>query len=308
VRKDKGFGHDYRLCFLPEEEMRGENSMQMSRLCEIDAAWQHRQPAASLKLLRESQRMCSSEELSELLAADCEWRWRLAGFGASQPAEVHEDWLNCKPRRVETYVREWPELEDSDQTLQTMIEAEFMARSRWCDPPLIAEMVDRFPSLDDLESHLRDCLDELSQIYVRKLPPDAEINQSLSGGTDRKADSRSQFDKKLNPVTGNDRQYEEFFPVSTPLCIGRQSAQEPRDVFVMPDRKRLIVADNYQHGVSRQHATVKRLSLDRCLVTNSSPLGWMKVNNQDVGPGEKRLCLLPLTLELGPTTLQIFQK
>ncbi len=143
---------------------------------------------------------------------------------------------------------------------------------------------------------------------MRKLPPDAEISLSLSGRADRKADSRSQNDKKIHPGSGDDGLHEEFFPVSTPLCIGRQSAQEPRDVFVMPDRKRVIVADNYQHGVSRRHATVKRLSLDRCLVTNSSPLGWMKVNNQDVGPGEKRLCLLPFTLELGPTKLQICQK
>lgn len=282
--------------------------MQINRLCEIDAAWQHRQPAASLKLLRQWQPNCSCEELAELLAADSEWRWRLAGFSASPPSESQEDWLNCQPRRVETYVRQWPELEDSDLALLTMIEAEFMARSRWCDPPLIAEMVERFASLETLEEHLRACLDELSLLCVRKLMSNAKNGSSSSGEMVSSRQLNSDFVGSSDQETGQDYHEQEFFHVRTPLCVGRQSTQEPRDVFVMPDRKRLIVADNYQHGVSRRHATIKRLSLDRCLVTNNSPLGWMKVNHQDVGPGDKRLCLLPFTVELGPTKLQFFQK
>jgi len=234
------------------------------------------------EILGEGKRASDIEALAELLAADSEWRWRKAGFSEKVPASAGCDWHDPRPRFVETYLAEMPELTDSLESVRMLIESEFMARSRWGNPPTITEFVDRFPYVEGLDSALRQSLDELCMVYVTirrqsgSLGADTNIPESVS------------------------------VPVITPLSIGRQAMSEPRDTLLMPDRRRLIVVDNYQHGVSRQHAVVIRQAIDRCWVANVSPLGWMKVNDRDMQPGARQMYILPIKIEIGPVELKVF--
>ncbi|MBX3423495.1 MAG: hypothetical protein KF752_18220 [Pirellulaceae bacterium] len=256
-------------------------STQMARLSEIDSAWKQRAPMVSQRLLQECQQLCEAEELAELLAADSEWRWRLAG-PSEMTAEAGIDWRDRRPRAVETYLQENPELGDSLAARWQLIESEFMSRSRWGNPPLISTFVERFPEIEDLEKRLRNSLDELSLLYVRLV----ENGDSLTATSQSKS----------------------MVAVKTPLSIGRRAFEEPRDTFVLPGRRRLIMVDNDQHGVSRQHALIIRQSLNQCQVVNTSPCGRMKVNGGEYPPGSHQSYYLPVTVEIAGRKLQFFQQ
>lgn len=257
------------------------NSTLIDRLNAIDIAWRGRQRPVISEVLRATQDRIEIEELGELLAADSEWRWRKVGFGSEHPATAGCDWGDPRPRSVETYLAEFPDLAESSDAIRMLVESEFMARSRWGNPPMITEFVERFPYLECLELSLRDNLDELSMVFVKRL---------------------------AGPTNGHASNLEELapLPVRTPLSIGRQSMKEPRDTFMMPERNRLIIVDNYQHGVSRQHAMMTRQAMDRCWIANISPFGEMKVNEQDFPPGSRVLALFPMLVEIGGVRLKFF--
>jgi len=257
------------------------NPTLIDRLNAIDIAWRGRKRPVISDVLRARQENIEIEVLGELLAADSEWRWRKMGFSSEQPATAGCDWNDPRPRSVETYLAEIPDLADSSDAIRMLVESEFMARSRWGNPPMIAEFVERFPYLEGLELSLRENLDELSMVFVKRL---------------------------ASPTSGHFSTGEELgsFPVRTPLSIGRQSMKEPRDVFIMPERNRLIIVDNYQHGVSRHHAMMTRLAMDRCWIANVSPFGEMKVNEQDFPPSSRMLALYPMLVEIGGVRLKFF--
>lgn len=247
----------------------------------IDRAWRGRKLLAVTELFATVRQTLDMEELAELLAADSEWRWRLAGFSEVTPAPAGCDWGDSRPRVVETYLAEIPDLAESPDAIRMLVESEFMARSRWGNPPLIAEFVERFPYLEGIDVSLRENLDDLSMIFVRRL---TQSNSAQANGQEEHL-----------PV-----------PVRTPLSIGRQSMKEPRDTFLLPERNRLIIVDNYQHGVSRQHAMLTRQAIDRSWIANTSPFGEMKVNDQSFPPGSRMLALFPLLVEIGGVRLKFF--
>lgn len=256
----------------------------LQQLSTIDTAWQKCHPLGLQQIMNYfPEKEIDLEVLAELLAADSEWRWRIKGFNSDAPAGAGCAWQDLRPRRVETYLAEIPELGDSPEAVRMLIESEFMARSRWGDPPLISEFLARFPYVEGLEQLLRESLDELSMVYVRR----SEVG------------SEGSFASPSDPA---------YFPVNTPLSIGRQSAKEPRDTFLMPGRRRLIVVDNYQHGVSRLHCLVSRQSLDRCLIANISPLGEMKLNRQEFPPGSRQTVIFPFVIEIGGVCLEFRQR
>ena len=77
---------------------------------------------------------------------------------------------------------------------------------------------------------------------------------------------------------------------------------------LLRERQRLVVATNYQHGVSREHALLVRQSLDRCLVVNMSAQGQMSVNGLVLPSGWRQLLLLPLTIEIANVRLVFSQQ
>lgn len=262
----------------------------------IDRAWRGRKLLAVTELFATVRQTLDMEELAELLAADSEWRWRLAGFSELTPAPAGCDWGDSRPRMVETYLAEIPDLAESPDAIRMLVESEFMARSRWGNPPLIAEFVERFPYLEGIDVSLRENLDDLSMIFVRRL------TQSNSA----QANSAQANSAQSNSAQANGQEEQLPVPVRTPLSIGRQSMKEPRDTFLLPERNRLIIVDNYQHGVSRQHAMLTRQAIDRCWIANISPFGEMKVNDQGFPPGSRMLALFPLLVEIGGVRLKFF--
>jgi hypothetical protein len=247
----------------------------LNRLSEIDFRWQERNPLTPEQILQGNRSALNPIELSELLAADSEWRWRSSGVSADVVLDTSISWNDLRPRPVEVYWDAFPDLAEWDQARLRFVEAEFMARSRWGNPPMVSEFCTRFPEFADLEEHLQKCLEEISLLMVEQHdnPP---------------------TDPKGRPPV----------PVRTPLSIGRQSAREPQDAFVLAEGHRLVIASNYQHGVSREHAVLTRQSVDRCLVENVSPLGDMFVNGTLFPPGWSQLLLLPLTIEIGAVRLK----
>lgn len=256
--------------------------LDVEQLTRIDMSWRNSKPFDLHEILSTSRTQARVETLAELLSADSEWRWRKAGFGKVDLALAGCDWQDSRPRSVETYLKEVPELSESLEAVRMLIESEFQARSLWGNPPMIAEFTRRFPSVEGLDQLLRESLDELSRLYVARLEPD---NQGAI-------------------LSENERKHSH--PVCTPLSIGRQAMNEPRDRFLMPNRRRLIVVDNYQHGVSRQHAMITRQSLDKCWVANVSPFGEMKVNGQAFPAKSRMMTLIPLTVEVGGVRLKFF--
>jgi hypothetical protein len=272
----------------------------------IDRAWRGRKLLAVTELFATVRETLDLEELAELLAADSEWRWRLAGFSELTPAPAGCDWGDSRPRMVETYLAEIPDLAESPDAIRMLVESEFMARSRWGNPPLIAEFVERFPYLEGIDISLRENLDDLSMVFVRRLTQlnSAQLNSAQASSA--QASSAQANSAQAKSVWANGQEEHLPLPVRTPLSIGRQSMKEPRDTFLLPERNRLIIVDNYQHGVSRQHAMLTRQAIDRCWIANISPFGEMKVNDQGFPPGSRMLALFPLLVEIGGVRLKFF--
>lgn len=265
----------------------------LPQLDEVDWCWQQRRPLSPWQLNQQYADSLSPEELAELLAADSEWRWREAGVQATATDELWSDCADCqdtRPRTVETYLRAFPELARRPEAKLRFVEAEFMARSRWGAPPKVTEFVKQFSDLEGLDAHLRNCLEDLSFLYV---------SAEKIGSDPSEAVGNSEPSRQTDPVT---------VTVRTPLSIGRQTASEPKGVFLLPNRQRMIVADNSQHGVSREHCLVIRESFDRCVVRNVSPMGDLSVNGTLLPCGWRQLLLLPLTIDLANYRLVFFQK
>ena len=117
----------------------------LEELSEVDQGWQQRHPASPTRLVEAHRAEMDPSELVELLAADLEWRWREAGVYA---VPVHEPWSHAddlRPRSVEVYLEQFAPWAGEDEVKLRLIEAEYVARSRWGKPPLVVEFVERFP-------------------------------------------------------------------------------------------------------------------------------------------------------------------
>jgi hypothetical protein len=265
----------------------------LPQLDEVDCCWQLGRPLSPWQLNRKYAGRLNREDLAELLAADSEWRWRFAKVQDTASDELWSDCADCRdirPRTVESYLRAFPELAQSSKAKLRFVEAEFMARSRWGIPPKITDFAKKFPDIEGIDSHLRNCLEDLSFLYV-------SAQKIVDNPSDFSVKSRKSVWTEPATVT-----------VRTPLSIGRQRTNEPKGVFLLPGRQRIIVGANGQRNVSREHCLVIRESFDCCIVQNISPMGDLTVNGTLFQSGWQQLLLLPLTIELSDHRLVFFQR
>jgi hypothetical protein len=248
----------------------------MEILERVDRGWQNRSPVPVSELIASLQNSEDMDSVSEVLAADSEWRWRIAGFSAEASAEpVLKSNSDRKPHTVEHYLEEIPDLREEKDCALKLIESEFLARSRWGNPPTISEFADRFPDIECLDQHLARVLDEHAPIWV----------------------SRESRVVSSTPV--------QRVAVQTPLVVGRCTKEERSGKWLTNGNKRLIIADNSEPGVSREHVRVTRVAIDRVLVVNISSQSMLGINGVDVLPGSAQQLLLPVTLDVGPSRLRL---
>jgi hypothetical protein len=242
----------------------------------VDRGWQSRCPVPVSDLLTSLQNDEDMDSVSEVLAADSEWRWRVAGFSAEASVEpVLKSASDRKPHSVEHYLQEIPRLREETDCVVKLIESEFLARSRWGNPPVIAEFSDRFPDIGGLDQHLANVLDEHAPIWVSR-------------------EGRVVSSPQVPRVT-----------VQTPLVVGRCTKEERNGKWLTNGYRRLIVADNNEPGVSREHVRITRVAIDRVLIVNVSSQGTLGINGVDVLPGSAQQLLLPVTLDVGVSRLRL---
>lgn len=254
--------------------MSGAGVIEMLEL--VDRGWQNRSPLPVAELLNSVGDGDDLNSVSEVLAADSEWRWRVAGFNAEASASpMLSSKADRKPHSVEHYLREIPQLGESQECVLKLIESEFLARSRWGNPPTVAEFGDRFPEIADLGEHLVRALDEHAPMWVAR---------------EGKVVSQSQSPRVM---------------VQTPLIAGRRTKDERNSNWLTNQCRRLLVAENEEPGVSREHVRITRVAIDRVLIVNISSQGMLGINGVDVLPGSAQQLLLPVTLDLGSSRLRL---
>ncbi|XZE21941.1 hypothetical protein SH449x_001855 [Pirellulaceae bacterium SH449] len=242
----------------------------------VDRGWQNRCPLPVSELLNSVGDGDDLNSVSEVLAADSEWRWRVAGYSAEASAfPMLGSKADRKPHSVEHYLREIPQLGESQEYVLKLIESEFLARSRWGNPPTIAEFVDRFPEIGDLSERLVRALDEHAPMWVAR---------------EGKVVSQSQSPRVM---------------VQTPLIAGRRTKEERNSNWLSNESQRLLVAENEEPGVSREHVRITRVAIDRVLIVNISSQGILGINGVDVLPGSAQQLLLPVTLDVGSSRLRL---
>jgi hypothetical protein len=93
--------------------------------------------------------------------------------------------------------------------------------------------------------------------------------------------------------------------VQTPLIAGRRTKDERSSNWLTNECRRLLVAENEEPGVSREHVRITRVAIDRVLIVNISSQGMLGINGVDVLPGSAQQLLLPVTLDLGSSRLRL---
>lgn len=246
------------------------NELLNQLLMEVDSGWQKREPVSLIPWIRELRAKGEWDAVADLLATDSEWRWRINGYKDTSEIVRRMDCLDGRtPAWVENYVSQFPEIQSDTCSLLSLIDAEFLSRSMWGNPPAIAEFVDRFPEVESLDQHLVDILDEQVPLKLTFL--------------------RSAVQSSRRPD----------FLVKTPLVIGRRSLSELEAEILSNDGRRLIVAENDTLDVSREHVRVTRTSVHRVLIANQSSQGRVGVNGNDLPSGAVTSVHTPATIEVG---------
>jgi hypothetical protein len=244
-------------------------------LRELDHSWKALRPLDVRKLVDAVRREASVHDWVDLLAADLEWRLRLApaGFRLPPPTEIAtDDREGWGPKRIEAYLREFPEIAEDSAAMRGLVEAKFIALSRWNAPPKIADFVDRFARLSELETTLRQALDEVQRLWVVVLDQGCEKFQWLSTGQ---------------------------------IELGRQSRDEPPAPCLLRGGKRLVVVNCDHKKVSRQQAVVTRTALATIELTNTSKILAMNVAGEKLLPGETIQANLPTIVGIHKTQLRL---
>jgi|GEM_PF-2213415 len=248
----------------------------------IDLAWRQQQPIDIRQLIHQLEPTITAEEQADLLAADLEWRWRSAGF-AFRPEQERGDpqaaFDGFQPPLVEQYPSVFPRLGESAAALRLLAEAEFIARSRWNNPPLIAAFAQRFTALGDLQPLLLSALDEVTPLLVT-LRHDDQVVGRFQAGSD--------------------------------VALGRGVSGEllgfaDRSGFAADDDsadtagpERLVIATSSQTTISRTQARWTRLSLDQVRIENTSRNVAMRVASRKLLPGDSCSDYLPVSIHIPP--------
>ncbi|HKD36835.1 MAG TPA: serine/threonine-protein kinase, partial [Pirellulales bacterium] len=73
---------------------------------------------------------------------------RAAGLAELVKIELERRWRSGDRRKIEDYLRDYPELKGSSVSLDQLVAQEYLVRSRHGDPPTPDELHNRFPTLD----------------------------------------------------------------------------------------------------------------------------------------------------------------
>jgi hypothetical protein len=235
-------------------------------LRQLDDHWQRSRPLDIRHLVEAARGDSRIDDWVDLLAADLEWRLRVTSpVARSVPRSqvATGDRLAPPPKRVEEYLAEFPEVAHDLVALRGLVESEFIALSRWHDPPKIADFVTRFSAVPDLEVTLREALDEVQKIWA------VFVDMGL---------------KKVHFLTAGQ------------IEIGRQHGDEPPAPFLADAGKRLIVVDRALKKVSRRQAMVTRTALATIELTNTSKSLPMNVSGERLRPGATMQASLPASI------------
>ncbi len=71
-----------------------------------------------------------------------------AGLAELAKIELERRWRSGQRKKIEDYLRDYPELNDSSVSLDDLVAQEYLVRSRHGDPLTIDELHNRFPTLD----------------------------------------------------------------------------------------------------------------------------------------------------------------
>lgn len=237
-------------------------------LRQLDDHWQRMRPLDIRHLVEASRGDSRIDDWVDLLAADLEWRLRVTSpvaRSAPRSQVAMGDHLVPLPKRVEEYLEEFPEVAHDLVALRGLVESEFIALSRWHDPPKIVDFVARFSAVPDLEVTLREALDEVQKIWA------VFVEEGL---------------RKVHFLTAGQ------------IEIGRQHGDEPPAPFLVDGGKRLIVVDRALKKVSRRQAIVTRTALATIELTNTSKSLPMNVSGERLRPGATMQADLPATISL----------
>lgn len=251
----------------------------------IDLAWRQQQPIDICQLIRQLEPTITAEEQADLIAADLEWRWRSAGFSfrpVQQHGDVQDAFENLQPQLVEQYASDFPRLGESAAALRLLAEAEFIARSRWNDPPLVAAFAQRFTALGDLQPLLLSALDEVTPLLVTLRHDDQVVGRF-----------QAVADVALGRgVPGESLGFADRFGFAADDDSAETAGPE-----------RLVIATSSQVTISRTQARWTRLSLDQVRVENTSRNVVMRVASKKLLPGNSCSDYLPLSIHIPPVRI-----
>ena len=96
----------------------------------FEAAWEAHGDAAIADFLPELSQPWRRQTLVELIKTDQEYRWQ-----------------NAQRPLVESYLQQWPELADCDETVAELLAAECLTRAGFAEPVQRPELQQRFPRI-----------------------------------------------------------------------------------------------------------------------------------------------------------------
>jgi len=207
----------------------------------------------------------------DLCAADLEWRLRTGAESLAKSSRRAVTHLSAMPRAID-YQRllgaDW----ESPCVRQQMLEAEWVARSRFGDRPDVDDFARQMPCKDAWRDELASLLDLIAPLQLSFYNNDESVMSC---------------------------------PVPAKFVIGRAKRDDPDAPAWNEKEKRAIVASYQYRSLSRAQIALRRVRLEEVEVVNLSRLIPCKLDVGILKPGETIRRPLPLSLFFTHFRLQI---
>lgn len=208
----------------------------------------------------------------DLCAADLEWRLRIGTQSLTKSSRRAVSRLSAIPRAID-----YRKLLGADWELPNvqkhLLEAEWVARSRFGDRPDIDDFALQLPSHTAWRDELASLLDLIAPLRLSFL---------------------NQMDETVLSAA-----------VTAEFVIGRAHREEPDPPAWNARKCRAIVAKATFRSLSREQILVRRVRVEEVELVNLSRLIPTQFNKETIKPGEKLRRALPLTLYFTNYRLQI---
>jgi len=207
----------------------------------------------------------------DLCAADLEWRLRTGTESITKSSRRAVTHLSAIPRAVD-YQRLLGPIWESSEVQKQMLEAEWVARSRFGDRPDVDEFAIQMPCGSAWRDELASLLDLIAPLRL-SFHNHEEVVMSC--------------------------------PVPAKFVIGRANRDEPGAPAWNEKENRAIVANAQFRSLSRAQVSLRRVRVEEVEVVNLSGLIPCKLDFGTLKPGETARRSLPLTLFFTHYRLQI---